>query len=354
MTINAVLGSVVVTTGPAKTALRLYGISVSSNAQRWEVPMNRRAIIELTAAVMVLTAVAARTLWPNRCNSLADGDKTRLTSFIKAKYRLSAGAQIAVLDSGPVSGSCFHKLVFGTDYGRRPFRVELFATPDFHFLTGELMNARVDPKELARQRRELAASLVHGALPTRGPENAPATFVVFSDFQCPYCAQMAKTLNDLSVSEGERMRTVYHYFPLTMHRWARPAAEAAACAQQHGNEAFWSLHDFLFAHQGQLSVDNLKQQIRAWASSEVTSGREEFETCLKEGRTSGQVEQELAFGQETGVHSTPTLFVNGELVDGASPEQLRLLIQRVVADKTVSRSAMAAGSSTSAVTRERR
>lgn len=296
--------------------------------------MNRTMSITLTGAAITavgLTAVASFSAWSgNRCSSLGEADRARLIAFIHTKYKLPASIQVGVVpDTGPVSGSCFHSLVFAADNGRRPFRVELFASPDFRFLTSDLLDAKADPKEAQRQQREMAAGLVRGNLPTIGPEKAPATLVVFSDFQCPYCARMAKILNELTASETDRIRVVYHYFPLPMHRWARPAAEAAACAQEQGIQAFWSLHDFLFAHQGELSVDNLQRRVTAQAQTIPSLDGEKFETCLKEHRTSGQIEQDMAFGKETGVHATPTLFLNGEQIDNVSAEQLHTLIHQL-------------------------
>lgn len=286
------------------------------------------------AAAVALAAVAGLGVWPaGRCPSLGEAERARLISFIRLDYKLPAAAQVAVADDGTVFGSCFHRLIFAGDGGRRPFRAVMFASPDFRLLTDKVLNAVPDLREQARQRQEFAAELLRGKLPSKGPESAPATLVVFSDFQCPFCAKMAKTLSELTASEGERVRVVYHYFPLAVHRWAEPAAEAGACAQEQSNAAFWSLHDFLFAHQGELNADNLRQHLGAWLEATSALDREAFETCLSEGRTSGQVEQDRMFGEESGVHATPTLFLNGEQIEGNTPDELRTAIRRIAGDR---------------------
>jgi protein-disulfide isomerase len=285
----------------------------------------------LAISIAGLATGGALRLWnAERCAALGEADKGRLVTFVRTKYRLPSNAEIGVADSSTEFGSCFHKLVFASLSGR-PFRAELFASPDFRFLTKELLDARPDAMETLRQQRERAAALVQGNLPTRGTGKAPATVAVFSDFQCPSCARMAETLNSLAASEGDRVRVVYHFFPLSMHRWARPAAEAGACAQRQSNAAFWSLRDFLFAHQHELSVDNLSQRVSDWAGTTPNLDRGKFEACVNEGLTSGQVEQDMALGEEVGVHATPTLFLNGEPIDGATPDELRASIRRIVA-----------------------
>ena len=266
---------------------------------------------------------------PDRCAPPDEADKSRLKSFLRIKYKLPPGAEIGVADGGVAFGSCFRKLVFATLSGP-PFRAELFASPDFRFLTKELLDARPDPKEAAERQREAAQSLVRGNVPVRGTGKAPVTLAVFSDFQCPFCARTAKVLNGLGDSEGDRLRVVYHYFPLSIHPWARPAAEAAACAQRQSNTAFWSLHDFLFAHQNELSVDNLGQHVAQWGRTAPDLDPGQFERCVRESLTSGQIEQDVALGTELGVRGTPALFVNGEPVDGSSADELRALVRRPV------------------------
>ena len=310
--------------------------------------MNRRGVViraASAAAVVGVAAGAALRVWSaNRCATPGEADKARLVDFVRAKYKLPADAEIGVADSGTAFGSCFHKLVFASLSGR-PFRAELFASPDFRFLTSELLDARPDPLEALRRQRETAAALLQGNLPTRGTDKAPATLVVFSDFQCPYCARMADTLNGLAASEGDRLRIVYHYFPLSMHRWARPAAEAAACAQRQSDAAFWSLHDFLFAHQRELTVDNLRPRVADWARTAPHLDQGQFETCARDGLTAGQVEQDMALGQEVGVNATPTLFLNGEPVGGTSVDELRASIRQAArSGKVASLTPSAAGS----------
>jgi protein-disulfide isomerase len=106
---------------------------------------------------------------------------------------------------------------------------------------------------------------------------------------------------------------------------------AAACAQRQNNAAFWSLHDFLFAHQKELSPDNVVERIAEWARTAPNLDRGSFDTCVSKGWTSGQVEQDLALGEELGVNRTPTLFLNGEPLDASSPDELRALIARAAA-----------------------
>ncbi len=256
--------------------------------------MNRVAV----AGCVALLAGGVLWQWVSpRCASPGESDKNRLTTFVRAKYGAPPGAKIEMADGGVVSGSCFRKLVF-TTLGGAGFHAELYASPDFRFVTSELLDARPDPRELAERRRGTAESLVRGGEPVRGSRKAPVTLAIFSDFQCPYCARMARIVNGLSQIEGDRLRVVYHYYPLSFHAWAKPAAEAAACAQRESDNAFWSLHDFLFAHQREISLDNIGQRVTEWAQAAQDVDRARFQRCVSKSLTSGQVEQDIALGDE--------------------------------------------------------
>jgi protein-disulfide isomerase len=73
--------------------------------------------------------------------------------------------------------------------------------------------------------------------PTKGPENAPVTIIVFSEFQCPYCARFAPTLKQIEDTYQGSVRVVFKHLPLSIHKDAVPAALAAEAARKQGK--FW-------------------------------------------------------------------------------------------------------------------
>lgn len=57
-----------------------------------------------------------------------------------------------------------------------------------------------------------------------------------------------------------------------------------------------------------------------------------FNECLGSGRYENEVRAETAAAQERGVRSTPTLFVNGEMVEGAVPfSEMQARIEAILA-----------------------
>ena len=157
-------------------------------------------------------------------------------------------------------------------------------------------------------RQQVAA----GDGPVRGPASAPIEIVEFSDFQCPYCLAAHPTVKRVLETYGDRVRFVYRNYPLPNHPNARPAAEAAQCANEQGR--FWPYHDRLFANASKLSDADLKQ---AAAELGLDTGR--FNACVDSHKFRASVDADLKAGQDAGVSGTPAFFINGRELTGAQP-----------------------------------
>src|SRR6478609_5440549 len=70
----------------------------------------------------------------------------------------------------------------------------------------------------------------------------------FGDFQCPPCSLMAETLKKIEAEYGERLKMIFHHFPLPIHAHAREAAIAVEAADKQGR--FWEMHDLIYKEQG--------------------------------------------------------------------------------------------------------
>ena len=145
--------------------------------------------------------------------------------------------------------------------------------------------------------------------PAHGPQSAPVTILEYSDFQCPFCAKAPAGLLSLQRKYPDKIRVIFKYFPLKMHKDAQKAAEAAVCAEQQGK--FWEFHDLLFANQQDLSGPALT----AYAGS-ADLDRTQFESCISSGVASRRIGEDKDSGTFLDIDGTPTFFVNGRYVEG--------------------------------------
>ena len=131
-----------------------------------------------------------------------------------------------------------------------------------------------------------------------GDPNAEIIIVEYSDFECPFCANFHKTMDQVmnDYAADGKVAWVYRHFPLDqIHKDARPAAEASECvADLGGNEAFWNYTKLLFKDTPtSLSKENLK-------SSAVSLGINEgdFNSCVDSGKFRDRVEDNYQSGIE--------------------------------------------------------
>lgn len=148
-----------------------------------------------------------------------------------------------------------------------------------------------------------------------GDLNAPVTIVEFSDYECPYCARFWKDAYSEIVTEyvdTGKVKLVFRDFPLSFHKEAQKAAEAAECAGEQ--DKYYEMHDKLFGEGVVGGVTTFK----AYAT-ELNLNMDKFNTCLDNGEMAEEVKKDFADGQKYGVTGTPAFFINGEKIVGAQP-----------------------------------
>jgi len=145
-----------------------------------------------------------------------------------------------------------------------------------------------------------------------GSADAPVRIVEFSDFECPYCRSVEKTVQGLLAKYPGKVSLAYRDFPLNgLHPSAQRAAEASRCAADQGK--YWAYHDRLFASNS-LDIAQLKAHAK-----EIGLDQARFETCVENGSMRAAVETDAQQGRLAGVSATPSFFINGIPVYGAQP-----------------------------------
>lgn len=165
-------------------------------------------------------------------------------------------------------------------------------------------------------KRELEKLNTQGE-PAMGTPGAPVVIVEFSDFQCPYCKEEAKVLRTNLISTyPKEVRLYFKTFPLAqIHNWAKPAAIAAHCIYKLNPDLFWDYHDWIFEHQTEVTLENLKDKVMEFAKDKQVDALK-LSRCIDTKETEAEVDKTIAEAQALGVGGTPTLFVNGRQLVG--------------------------------------
>ena len=142
-----------------------------------------------------------------------------------------------------------------------------------------------------------------------GRPNAKVTFVIFSDFECPFCAMFEQTLKRIHDRFPDQVLIAFKYFPLTGHSHARSAAAAAECAAAQGK--FWEFHDWLFSHGTSLDDTSLFR-----AAAELRLDRTSFDQCFRADRPRQIVDANYNEAVSNGLDGAPSIFLNGEMIGG--------------------------------------
>lgn len=177
-----------------------------------------------------------------------------------------------------------------------------------------------------------------GDAPVKGDPDAPITIVEFSDYQCPYCGAYSKETYPVVVEEfidTGRVRYVWLDFPLkNIHPDAVTAGAAAHCARdQGGDEAYFLMHDELFATQEEwaVGVDNVIE-LMGKAADNVGLDGDALVACLEAKTHEATVEEGFNLALESQMGGTPTFIINGYVLSGAyPPDMFREILEKVEA-----------------------
>jgi protein-disulfide isomerase len=164
-----------------------------------------------------------------------------------------------------------------------------------------------------------------------GPLTAPVVIVGFDDLECPYCARLhSEIFPAITERYGDKVRIAYKDFPLDQHPWAMRAAVDTNCLAPLSNDGYWSEVDYIHAHASEIGadpkdakaektlprateqIDKLTREQGQFRKVDMTK----LNACIDKQDTTA-IQASVAQGKTLGIEATPTLWVNGDKIDGA-------------------------------------
>ena len=145
--------------------------------------------------------------------------------------------------------------------------------------------------------------------PVKGAQSPIVTFVVFTDFQCPFCARTAEKLDAVVRTRPDEIALIHKNFPLTsIHPQSDLAARAAYAAGRQ--DKFWEMHDVLFSASG---TELTRERIDGMAEG-LGLDLDRFKEDITSTAATAAIDGDKALGKKLGVTATPTIFINGRKI----------------------------------------
>lgn len=155
-------------------------------------------------------------------------------------------------------------------------------------------------------------------------EGAPV-LVEFFDYECPSCGQFHPVVEDLRERYAGEVTFAVRYFPLPMHPNAVPAALAAEAAAQQGS--FEAMHVLLFERQQQWSgTEDAAATFRGYAD-ELGLDLDAYDAAVADPATLERIQLDADAAAALGATSTPTFFVDGEMLQLQRYEDVEAALQ---------------------------
>lgn len=270
----------------------------------------------------------------------ASSDVTKVIErHVRAQYQLPPDVEVTI---GPLRASEFPNfdaltVVFSSATKKQEFEF-LLSHDHKTLLRMTKLDLTTDPFA------EIMKKIDVNGRPTRGNKDAKVTVVNYDDFECPFCARMHATLfPGLFKEYGDRVLFIYKDFPLEeIHPWAVHAAVDANCLAAQNNDAYWDYADYL--HSNQHAVSEAKDHDAQTAELDklaTLQGQKhnldlpKLQACVKL-QDERPVRKSMHEADTIGVEATPTMYVNGQKLDGAVPvDEVRLALDQALKDAGV-------------------
>jgi protein-disulfide isomerase len=253
---------------------------------------------------------------------------------VRAYYKLPPDVQITIGQVRPSDFTNYDAVKLTFTKGTRKDEYDFLLAKDGKTLVKlTKLDLTKDPNA------ELMKKMDVSGRPTRGNKGAKVIVVNYDDFQCPFCSRMHQTLFPQIYKEyGDKVLFIYKDYPLAeIHPWATHAAINANCLAAQNNDAYWDFVDYLHANQQVVSGQQGHDAQNAFLDrSAVLQGQQhgvdsvKLAACLKT-QDETAIKASIKEGDTVGVTATPTLFVNGEEMDGALPiAEIRAILDRAL------------------------
>jgi protein-disulfide isomerase len=270
----------------------------------------------------------------------------RVEVLLRQKASLPPGSTIDIGPRTPSTMPGFDEIsvAFTSDENKTSHPISFLISTDGKTLAQfNKFDISADPKNLVS---------AEGRPARGGPATAPVLVVVFDDLECPFCARFHTSIFPAVTDRyKDQVRVVYRDFPLDQHPWAMHAAVDVNCLATQSSTGYWNVVDYIHAHAGDIGTPPAAADGKAPADKTLELANQQLDKIMREQATSQKldvtklnaciaaqdttaIEASKKLALTLNVDSTPSIFINGDKIDGALPNEFifKLIDQALVAE----------------------
>lgn len=160
----------------------------------------------------------------------------------------------------------------------------------------------------------------------RGTKDAPVQIIEYASYGCQACRAVHHNgiLDNIIERYGDRVELVFRNAPIIGPN-DRIAAEAAQCALDQGDAAFWTFHNALYDLSDSAFEEYSDKKDYVELAGEIGLDSSSLQACLDHKTHRRTVDHWYEASRRANVNGTPTFFVNGRRLN--SPTDLQSAVE---------------------------
>lgn len=154
-----------------------------------------------------------------------------------------------------------------------------------------------------------------------GNVDAPVTMVMFSDYQCPFCASWSDETLPVMMEyvENDQLRIEFRDLNVFGPESERASHAAYAAALQ---DSFMEYHEALFAGGEIRDPSELSEEALVELAADIGLDTDQFTADMHSEEVQEQIIENQRLGTDLGAYSTPSFVVDGQPMVGAQPTEV--------------------------------
>lgn len=152
-----------------------------------------------------------------------------------------------------------------------------------------------------------------------GKNGSAVTLIEYADFQCPGCASISPTIQLVIELYKDQLQFIFRNYPIaTLHPNAKAAAAAAEAAGLQNK--YWEMHNKIYAAQTDWDGLNITERTNFFVNfaKDLNLDTTKFTTDMASTSVTSKINYDQALALKVGVDSTPTFFLNGNIMETAT------------------------------------